>query len=144
MKRTVTGFTLIELMIVLAIMAVIMTIAIPSYNDYIRRSRRTEAIAHLQNLALLQAKWRAERAAFAPFSADTTVSNLGDDPDTAMADTVGKFYDWSITTAAGPPATYTITATTVGAQQGDNKAGVACDTLTVNQDGVKSPAACFR
>ena len=138
MKRTVTGFTLIELMIVLAIMAIIMTIAIPAYNDYVRRSRRTEAIAQLQNLALLQSKWRTERATYGAFT------DIGGDPDTTMAATVGKYYDWDIATAAGPPATYTITVTTSGAQVGDKQNGTACDTLTWNQDGVKTPAGCFK
>jgi type IV pilus assembly protein PilE len=50
--KTLRGFTLIELMIVVAIVAILSAIAVPSYNDYIMRSRRAEARSGLQNAAL--------------------------------------------------------------------------------------------
>ncbi len=45
LKNTVAGFTLIELMIVVAIVAVLAAIALPSYSEYVERARRKEAIA---------------------------------------------------------------------------------------------------
>jgi len=58
--RSARGFTLIELMIVLAVVGILMAIAMPSYNDYIRRGHREDA-----RTALLQAQRWLERAATA-------------------------------------------------------------------------------
>jgi len=49
--RSASGFTLIELMIAVAILAIVMAIAIPSYNEYVTRSNRAEAKAILMNVA---------------------------------------------------------------------------------------------
>jgi type IV pilus assembly protein PilE len=58
------GFTIIELMTVVAIMAIIVAIAIPAYQDYVRRSRRAEAISLLQDLALREEQFRSNNPAF--------------------------------------------------------------------------------
>ena len=52
------GFTLIELMIVVAIVAVLAAIALPSYQDYVRKGRRADGRSLLQGMSLAQEKWR--------------------------------------------------------------------------------------
>ena len=139
MKRNVTGFTLIELMIVLAVMAIILAIAIPSYNDYIRRSRRTDAIARLQDIAVFQEKFRSENPGY---TNDWT--RLGGDPD-AAGSTAGVHYNWAVDIAAGPPATYTITATAQGDQANDKAQGTSCTAMSLTSAGAKGPdAKCWR
>ena len=59
-----SGFTLIELMIVVAIVGILATIAYPSYQDYVRRSARAEARAAMLNMAQLQERNFSDRGAY--------------------------------------------------------------------------------
>ena len=68
MPKSQTGFTLIEVMIVVAIVAILSAVALPSYSEYIRRGHRADARA-----GLLQAQQWMERAATATGSYPTTL-----------------------------------------------------------------------
>src|ERR1044071_4044300 len=59
------GFTLIELMIVVAVMAVIALVAVPSYQDTVRKSRRADAMVGLTRLQQLQERYRGQNPAYA-------------------------------------------------------------------------------
>ena len=116
-----TGFTLIEVMIVVAIVAILAAIALPSYNEYIRRGHRADARA-----GLLQAQQWLERAATAtgvyPTSLPASRTWSGDGT---------KRYD--IALAAGATnAAFTLTATPKGAQVGDK-----CGTYTLTHTGLR-------
>lgn len=114
------GFTLIEMMIVVAVIGILSAIAYPSYTEYVRRGHRAEARA-----GLLQAAQWLERAATAtgtyPLAA-AFPANLKKVPNDR--------YDISITSADG--STYTLTATPKGAQTGDK-----CGNYTLNQAGLR-------
>ena len=114
------GFTLIELLIALACVALLASLAWPSYQSMIWRSQRAQARA-----ALLQAAHWFERAASAngsyPFAADVPTSVLHME---------GTNYKLSVTSTA---QSYTLSATPLGAQAND-----ACGTLVVNHLGVRS------
>jgi len=60
------GLTLIELLIVLAVLGILSAIAIPTYTGVIKRSARSEAKANLQNLRLLEEQYFAENGEYAP------------------------------------------------------------------------------
>ena len=53
------GFTLIELMMVLAITGILASMALPSYQAHIRKARRMDAQAGLQRIQMEQTRWRA-------------------------------------------------------------------------------------
>jgi type IV pilus assembly protein PilE len=133
------GFTLLELMIVVAIIAIIAIIAIPSYTQYIRKSHRADAMQRMKQIALAEERFRAENPGY---TSDWTL--LGGDPDSTTPTGIGAWYDWAdVTVTAGPPATYTISITASGDQAKDKAAGTACTTLTLDQAGAHSPAACW-
>ncbi len=62
------GFTLIELMVVVAVVAVIAAFAVPAYNDYVTRSKITEATSGLSELRLRAEKFFADNRTYAGFS----------------------------------------------------------------------------
>lgn len=59
------GFTLIELMVVLTVLVIILSIAIPAYRDQVRKSRRAEAVSGLGQWQLQLERWRADRPSYA-------------------------------------------------------------------------------
>lgn len=70
--RRTAGFTLVELAIAIVIIAVLAAIALPSFMDSIRKSRRSEAFTALSALQQAQERWRSNNAMYT-----TTLSNLG-------------------------------------------------------------------
>lgn len=133
------GFTLLELMIVVVIIAVLAAIAVPMYSQYIRKSRRADAMQRMQQISLAEERFRAENPGYT-----ASWALLGGDPDTTSPTGIGEWFDWTdVVVVAGPPATWSISVTAVGTQAKDNAGGVACTTLTLNQDGTRTPAGCW-
>ena len=117
-NKKVLGFTLIELMITVAIVGILAAIAYPSYTEYVIRSKRADGKAVLLQLQLAQEKWRANHTTYA----SKTDLGISTSPDGYY--TVNNFTDVTGTT-------YTITASP-GFTDGK------CGNLGINQDGVKS------
>jgi type IV pilus assembly protein PilE len=59
------GFTLLELMIVVAVIIVLASIALPMYTEHVRKGKRSEALQALGDLQLRQEKWRADNPSYA-------------------------------------------------------------------------------
>jgi type IV pilus assembly protein PilE len=122
--RRHAGFTLIELMAVIAIIAIIMAIAIPTYTEQVRKSRRADASRFVGQLQLGLERWRAEN----PSYADCSPKPCGSGTYPAAPDaTVSPHYTIAIgnQTATG----YQVTATP---RAGSAQAGDRCGVLTLD------------
>ncbi|WP_423779817.1 type IV pilin protein [Delftia acidovorans] len=115
------GFTLIELMIVVAVVAILGAIAVPSYNEYIRRAHRADARA-----GLLQAQQWLERAATAMGVYPTALP-----AELTWSSDRGKRYTLGFA-AGNTNAAYTLVATRRGSQAGDR-----CGDFTLTHTGTR-------
>lgn len=126
MKKQMHGFTLVELMIVVAIIAILASVALPSYQSQIRDGRRADAAA-----VLMQARQQMERHYSKNY---TYVSPMG--LPTQSPNDGGATAYYTISSGSLSDSTYTLTATPTGSQAGDR-----CGALTINQAGVKTSVA---
>lgn len=62
--RLQRGFTLVEMLIVMVVVAILAAVALPTFNDSLRKSRRSEAMTALANLQQAQERWRGNNAAY--------------------------------------------------------------------------------
>ena len=121
------GFTLIELMVVVAIIAILAAIAIPSYGRYAYRARRADGQQLLLHVA------NAEERYYATYNKYATLSAIGyGASDTANSE--HQYYQASVVVADAAQS-YTATAAPQGAQLKD-----VCGNLAITSAGVKTPA----
>jgi type IV pilus assembly protein PilE len=117
------GFSLIELMVVVAIIAIIASIALPAYNEHMRKSRRAAGTA-----CLVQSAQQLER-----FYTTNLAYNAAGSPAAFTCDgDTDTFY--TVTRTAVGARTYTLSAAPFGRQAGDG-----CGTLTLNERGARTP-----
>jgi type IV pilus assembly protein PilE len=141
MRTSNRGFTLIELMIVVAMIGVLLAIAVPAYNDSVAKARRAQAKADLVEVS--QA-----------FERCFTVNNSYDPPagpgcqgittgcvlpaGMARSPQSGPSVYYTISAGACTARTFTLTATPTGAQAGDR-----CANLSITHAGVKSTSSSY-
>ena len=129
-KKRILGFTIIELMIVLVIVGILLSLAYPSYIQYVRKAKRGDAQQLLLNWSINQEIFRSSNTTYAreqdfaaPLSDDYTLSLNG----------------------APTATTYTVQAVAEDDQLKDKaKDGTECSPLRLDQNGVKTPLVCWQ
>jgi len=140
----IRGFSLIELMVVVAIVALLVALALPGYRQFVRKSQRGEAQQMMMNHANLEEIWRANNNTYAD--------------ETGIAVPVhadGRFNFFIRATASSPPVAaecahtdptaiaYTVVACAQGDQANDQDQGVSCARMSLDQANTKLPAQCW-
>lgn len=120
-----TGFTLIEVMITVAIVGILAAVAIPQYAEYTQKAKRADAMATLSDVYIKQQQFLLTQRAYS-----SSTSNLG----VVISPRLSDFYNLTITIdATVTPPTFIAEATPTGGQTADK-----CGVLGITQDGTKS------
>ena len=127
-RRLGFGFTLIEVMIVVAVIAILAAVVMPSYKDSLRKARRTDARAALTTIAQLMERFNTERNTYVGASLGSATTDLYKDK------TENGYYElrFGTGTEATTATTFVVRARPIGAQEGD-----PCGTYTLDQNGVR-------
>ena len=121
------GFTLIELMITVAIIGILAAVAYPSYASHIIKGNRAAAKAQMLDIANRQQQFMLANRAYATRAMLTTSGY-------ALPTEVSTKYSYSITIGTDAVPAYLITFTAIGSQASDGD-------LTLNSEGVKTPTS---
>lgn len=134
--ETVRGFTLIELMVAMAIVAILATIAYPLYLHQLVEGRRSAAEATLMDIAQREEQYVLDQRAYA-YGTDT--NSVSTNLNVTIPDNVRQFY--TITVAQGttttPPSFIATAAPIAGGVQASDV------TLTIDQAGSKTPTGTW-
>jgi type IV pilus assembly protein PilE len=135
--HTQRGFTLIEIMIAVAIVGILAAIALPSYQEYVARSRRLDAQSTLLEAAQFMERFYTQNGSFANAALPAALQ-------VSPAGSTGTRVFYNITLSTLTAATYTLQAAPANAQANDT-----CGNLTFNQNGVRgvgssTVANCWR
>ena len=108
-KSRIRGFTLIEMMVVVAVVGVLAAIAYPSYKEYQKRAKRSAAETLMLDLANRQQQYLLDQRSYAGATTCTTagLTTLS----VTVPTEVSTYYDVCVSQGAGPPPTFTIQST---------------------------------
>lgn len=125
------GLTLVELMIVIAVLSILTAVAYPMYTQQVQKSRRAEARSMAMKLAFAEEQYRSLRGNYLNVSDLSDISNLGLDDDewnTASGQGLFHYYDFAVTNANATQ--FRISITPRGTQTADS---TKCSAFRLDQ-----------
>lgn len=140
-RQSQFGFTLVELMITVAIMGILAAIALPSYQSTIRKARRTDAVLSLQQIQMEQEKLRANCTTYAATLTGTRGCGVLGFPSATSAE---AYYALAITPGSATDTGFIATATAITGKSQASDTG--CTTITLSVSGLtltKTPTECW-
>jgi len=129
MTKRHKGLTLIELMVVVAVLAILSAVAYPLYTNQVQKSRRADAKTALQTIALAQERFFTINGEYAG-----NLSTLQVSPDIQGGASDEGYYTITLTLAGADNEQFTVTAAAGGPQAADTD----CAQFTINHQGVKT------
>ena len=143
LSTRIRGYTLTELMITVAVLAIIVAIAMPAYTSQMQKSRRADARNALLDIAGREERYLSIANSYSALTTDVGYSGAW------PQNVFNNYYSVNVTVPdpafVGNGPSFTITATAIGAQAGD----ASCTSFTLNQVGVQgstgtaTPAICW-
>jgi len=130
----ILGFTLVELMIVVVIASILVGIALPSYWNTVRKSRRSEATTNLSAIQLAEEKYRFNNVQYG------TITDVWG----GITTTTEGHYTLGITNLSA--TSYTLTANAQGDQANDKSGSTSCASMSIVYDSgavTKTPTQCW-
>ena len=122
------GFTLIELMVAVAVIGILVGLAWPSYRNYVMRANRSAAQQFMLDITNREEQYMLDARSYATGSSALTSLNL------TVPTAVSPNYTLSVAAVTGPPVGYLITATAIGNQLTDGD-------LTLSSAGTRTPTS---
>ncbi len=152
-RRAIDGFTLIELMAVVVIVAILVAIAYPSFMAQVRKSRRAEAVSATAQIQQGQERFRANCPCYAHSATNAlnatcpaTCPGTGADAGLGIAAVAGARYTYVLSATTATGYTLTVTAVAGTSQATDTQGGTACSPLVVtvtNGNAARTPPVCW-
>jgi type IV pilus assembly protein PilE len=138
-----SGFTLIELMVTVAIIGILAGIALPSFQQYVRRSNRSHAEQLMTSISGQEVRYFLDARAYtATIGAGANALNMPVQDDwTCGATCSNAKYTVQVTIVAGPPPAFYVTATPAAPQVADGTLYLNADTSGTYSEGLRSRTA---